>query len=199
MQHRSAPKRHPEHLTREEVGSICEVDERRERRYPTVLRNRVLIHIGLYRCGLRISEALNLRRRDIKWSERRLAVVQGKGAKDRSIRLSDNSIAQLGKWDVCRKTGATFFNSLDGSVLSPRYVQQMVKRLAERGGIEDPGRVTPHVFRHSRATHMREEDVPFEQVQEFLGHADPRTTMVYDHIVQGQMEQEVERLDEALP
>lgn len=198
MQRLTAPDKLPEVLSEDEVRRIVAQDIRRERRYPTVLRNRVLVQVALYRCALRLAEACALRRRDIKWTERRLLVVDGKGGRDRSIRLSADSLSQLRLWDARRTSGEAFFNTVKGAPLGHRYVQRMVKRLAERAGIEDPERVHPHMFRHSRATHLRRLKEELTKIAKLLGHKDVRTTMIYDHIVQGEMEEMIERADDVL-
>lgn len=204
MQRGSVPDKLPDVLSEEEVEAMIAArsaaDVRRERRYPTVLRNRVLVQVALYRCALRLAEACALERRDIRWTESRLRVRRGKGNRERYVRLSADSIAQLQLWDQRRPKGAeTFFCTLDGGPLDHRYVQRMVKRMAARAGLEDPGRVHPHIFRHSRATHLRRMKHEQTKIQQLLGHKDIRTTMVYDHIVQGEMEEMIEGADEVLP
>jgi len=193
----------PETLTVEEVRQIVEPKGaaalRRERDHPIPLRNRIMIQVGLYRCALRVAEACALRRHDIRWDERRLLVRQGKGGRDRWVDLSTESVAILRLWDARRPKGDTFFCSLKGTALGPRYIQAMVKRAAKRAGIAEPDRVTPHVFRHSRATHLLQAGANIREVQTILGHASVATTMIYTHIVQPYIAATVERVDETLP
>jgi len=197
------PMRLPEVLTVGDVRKLVEVHGatalRRERLYPTTLRNRVLIQVALYRCALRVSEACRLHRRDIKWDDKRLEVKDGKGGKDRSIDLSTESVAILRLWDAKRPNGETFFCSLKGKALFPRYVQKMVKRAARRVGIPESERITPHTFRHSRATHLLQSGANVREVQAILGHASLDTTMIYTHIVQADIAATMERADETLP
>lgn len=193
----------PDVLSENEVAAIVAVADaeavRRERRYPTVMRNRILVQIGLYRCALRVSEACALRRRDIKWDEARLLVARGKGNKQRSIELDADSLAQLRLWDARRHSGETFFNTLAGKPLGRRYVERMVKRMAKRAKVANWEDVHPHTFRHSRATHLRRLKEEITKVQDLLGHKDVRTTMVYDHLANSEMREMMEKAAELLP
>ena len=76
--------------------------------------------------------------------------------------------------------------------LNPRYVQQMVARLAERAGIEK--RVTPHVLRHTAATLLLKGHRNLREVQEFLGHANVATTQVYTHVLAEDLVEAVDAL-----
>jgi len=79
-----------------------------------------------------------------------------------------------------------------GKPLNPRYVQQMVARLAERAGIEK--RVTPHVLRHTAATLLLRAGRNLREVQEFLGHANVATTQVYTHVLAQDLVEAVDAL-----
>ncbi len=172
------PKKLPEVLERHEVAAI---KKQPNCRCPTGLRNRAILEV-MHRAGLRVSEIIKLRRRDIKWSIRTLEVRGGKGGKDRPVTIEDVALAWLRAWDAQRPTGSTFFTTLAGKPLSARYLQQLVKRLARKAGIEEPERVTPHVFRHTCATELLREGWDLREVQTFLGHENVVTTQIYLHV-----------------
>jgi len=173
-----ASKKLPQILERQEIAAI---KRQPNTRCPTGLRNRAILEV-MHRGGLRISEIINLRRRDIRWDICALEVRGGKGGKDRTVPLDNTALAWLRAWDAQRPRGKTFFTTLKGGILSARYLQQLVKRLACKAGIEDPNRVTPHVFRHTCATELLDEGFTIREVQAFLGHAWLNTTSIYLHV-----------------
>ena len=164
------------------------------RRLPTVLSDReVLSLIGsikpikhrcvvavLYATGMRISEVLNLELRHIDFDRETIHVVQSKGSKDRMIGLSralkviiENSLME-------HSPQRYLFTGGGGGPYSASSVRQIIKRAAKKAGIQK--RVTPHVLRHSYATHLIDNGVNLRHVQELLGHAKPETTMIYTHV-----------------
>ncbi|MFB6273404.1 MAG: tyrosine-type recombinase/integrase [Salinibacter sp.] len=159
-------------------------------RYPTGERNRNLLQLMLD-TGLRLSEALDLRWRDIDLNTGKLHVVQGKGAKDRILWLGEDNLEQLQHWrqrqaDHIGHAPEPLFTTLDGKRLQGRYVQALVKRLAGRAGIEKD--VSPHTLRHSFATDLLRETNNLELVRRALGHANLQTTQVYVHLTDQDLE-----------
>ena len=149
---------------------------------PTGFRNRTMLTV-LWRCGLRVSEACNLRPEHIRWDTKILEVRRGKGGKDRNVPLDDVAFDWLERWRAHRAASPFFFSSLKGMRLSPRYVQQLVKRLAKKA--LPPARaalVTPHVLRHTYATELLDEGFTLRDVQTLLGHASVATTQIYTHV-----------------
>lgn len=171
-------KRLPTVLEQDEVEAI---KRRPNTRCPTGLRKRAILEV-LHRCGLRVSEVTKLRRLDIKWDDGIVEVRGGKGGKDRTLGLDDVTRAWLRAWDARRPRGRTFFTTLAGGPVSVRYLQQLVKRLARKAGIQQPERVMPHVFRHTCATELLREGWDIREVQDFLGHESVATTQVYLHV-----------------
>ena len=133
----------------------------------------------LYGAGLRISEALGLKRGDVPLGE--TLTVIGKGRKERSIPVLPLVAAALG--DYAGKipfTGAPsshLFLSRRGKPMSPREAQGLMQRLRGRLGL--PEKATPHALRHSFATHILQGGGDLRSVQELLGHASLSTTQVY--------------------
>jgi len=189
------PDKLPDVLTIAEVEALLAAPNQR---CPTGLRNHVLL-TTLYRTAMRSDEARSLQPRHIRWQDGILSVREGKGARDRNIRISKATVQCLRRWADVRPRGETFFCTLRGSKLGGRYLRRMIKRMARRVGIEDSDRVHPHLLRHTRATHMRQQGVDLHRIQRHLGHKNLETTTIYDHIVQGEMEETMEQLDAVLP
>jgi integrase/recombinase XerC len=144
----------------------------------------------LYGCGLRISEALGLKRGDI--GTRDTLTVMGKGRKERMVPVIpqvDKLIADyvaLCPYDL--PADGPLFVGAKGGVLSPRIVQLAMARL--RGALGLPETATPHALRHSFATHLLAGGGDLRSIQELLGHASLSTTQIYTQV-------DAERLIEA--
>lgn len=161
-------KKLPVVLSREEVKSLIQAA-------PT--RKSKLIIKMLYSSGLRLSECLNLKINDLELDEKIGWVRKGKGAKDRMFILSEKLIKDFEKYLKNHK-GLYLFS--ENKPLSPRNVQKIIKRAAEKAGIKK--RVTPHKLRHSFATHLLEAGVDVRKIQELLGHSDLSTTQIYTKV-----------------
>lgn len=177
----AVPKRLPVTLTEEEQRALL---AQPNPRYPTGERNRLLMRLMLD-TGLRLAEATSLEWSHIDLVTARLLVQQGKGAKDRVLWLGDSLVEALGRWQkrqavVCRISPAHVFTTLRGGKMNHRYIQEMVRRYAERAGITK--KVTPHTCRHCFATDLYRETGKIRVVQKALGHSDLSTTMIYTHV-----------------
>ena len=149
---------------------------------PTSIRNRALV-VVLWRTGLRISEALDLTKRDLDRNDLRIVVRNGKGGKDREVWMPSLSWDALDAWLAARKKlglgrKTPIFCTLKGDGLHPVYVRTMLKRKATRAGIE-PARVHPHAFRHAFAVDLAQEGKPLHLIQRLLGHANLAVTTRY--------------------
>jgi integrase/recombinase XerD len=170
-------------MSREECAALKAMPNTR---YPTALRNRVILEV-MHRAGLRISEVCKLRRRDIIWERGQLEVRAGKGNKDRTVTTDPATMAWLSAWDSRRPRGAFFFNTLKGTQLCTRYIGQMVRRMADRAvkrgkiNADRAARITPHKLRHAHATELIEEGAALTAIQQQLGHANIAATSVYLH------------------
>lgn len=136
-------------------------------------RDRIVVRM-LYATGVRVSELVNIRRRDIDF-ERGTVKVFGKGAKERIVLIPSDMVADLRHY--CESEGLGESDRLLD--LTPRTVQRNIKVLARRAGITK--NVTPHKLRHSFATHMLQNGGNVVAIQKLLGHASLNTTQIYTH------------------
>jgi integrase/recombinase XerC len=155
------------------------------RRAPTGRRNAALIAL-LYRCGLRISEALALMPKDVDLAEGSVNVVHGKGDKSRLVGLEADTVVWLERWLTTRAKlhvprPAPVFCTLKGGPIETAYVRAMLPRLARRAGIEK--RVHAHGLRHAFAKGLSRENVPLPLISKALGHSSSAVTARYlDHV-----------------
>ena len=133
----------------------------------------------LYGAGLRVSEALSLKRGDVPLSE--TLTILGKGRKERVIPVlgvvRDAIDDYAGKIPFTGAPTAPLFLSRRGNAMSPREAQALMQKLRGRLGLAE--RATPHALRHSFATHLLQGGGDLRSVQELLGHASLSTTQTY--------------------
>ena len=133
----------------------------------------------LYGCGLRISEALSLKRADAPLGEG--LRITGKGGKTRIVpvlaAVREAVDAYLAALPLILPPEGPLFRAARGGPLSPRHVQATVQRLRGRLGLSE--RATPHALRHSFATHLLGAGADLRSIQELLGHASLSTTQRY--------------------
>jgi integrase/recombinase XerD len=152
---------------------------------PRALRDRALVEL-LYGAGLRISEALGTTRSSVDL-DGRLVRVLGKGSKERVVPLGRPAVEAvrrylaLGRPHLDRRHRPELFLNARGGGLTRAGAFLILRRIADRAGLE-PGRVHPHLLRHSFATHLLEGGADLRSVQELLGHADLTTTERYTHV-----------------
>jgi integrase/recombinase XerD len=152
---------------------------------PRSLRDRALVEL-LYGAGLRVSEAMGLEKGSVALDERVVRVL-GKGGKERLVPLGRPAAEAvrrylaLGRPHLDRRYRPELFLNARGGALTRAGAFLILKKLAERAGLE-PGRVHPHLLRHSFATHLLEGGADLRSVQEMLGHADLGTTERYTHV-----------------
>ncbi|HJS71368.1 MAG TPA: tyrosine recombinase [Acidimicrobiia bacterium] len=149
-------------------------------------RDRALLEF-LYGTGARVSETAGVDLGDIDLEDK-VVLVTGKGSRQRLVPLGGKAVEAILGWLpdrlalVGRKTkGDPLFVSLRGNRLSRQAIFDIVKKHADAADIE-PSRVSPHVLRHSAATHMVEAGADLRTVQEMLGHATISTTQVYTRV-----------------
>jgi len=140
----------------------------------------------LYATGARVSEAVAIDELDLDLDERS-AILTGKGNKQRLVPVGNAAVEAIRRWMPERaalrrvESGSAVFLSLRGSRISRQTVWTIVGKHAERVGISR-GQVSPHVLRHSAATHMVEGGADLRTVQELLGHATIATTQIYTRV-----------------
>ncbi|WP_433384767.1 tyrosine-type recombinase/integrase [Actinoplanes sp. CA-142083] len=132
--------------------------------------------------GLRVGELVGLDLGDVGWERgHRTVRFVGKGGRARRRALTDGASAALDDYLASRGVddGPLFVTST-GARIDRHGVFRLVRRLAREAGIPAADRLSPHSLRHAFATAARDEGVPLEDVQDAMGHADPRTTRRYD-------------------
>jgi site-specific recombinase XerD len=144
------------------------------------LKHRMLL-VSAYDAGLRISEACRLTTDDVL-AERGLIHVDGKGRKERYVKLSPQLLFSLRSyWAAVRPPGPFFFPGRPSSKpIDPSSVRQGLHEAVKRAGLVK--RVTPHALRHSFATHLLEAGTDIRVIQELLGHSSIRSTARYTHV-----------------
>ena len=150
------------------------------------VRNRAMLET-MYACGLRVSELITLRQRDVLHDVEIIRVF-GKGSKERIVPIGSEALAWIAQYQqhgrgALIKHGQTddvLFLSSRGSKLSRMSVWKIIQEACTRANITQ--HVHPHMFRHSFATHLLEGGADLRAVQEMLGHADIATTQIYTHI-----------------
>jgi integrase/recombinase XerD len=177
------PQPFPKALTTDEAIRLVESPNRttvKGRRDAAVLE-------FLYGTGARVSETAGLDLTHID-TEDRIAMVTGKGSRQRLVPLGSKAIEAITAWlpdrmAVVRRDqrGDPLFTSLRGRRLSRQAIFNILKEAALRAGLDEE-RVSPHVLRHSAATHMVEGGADLRTVQEMLGHATISTTQVYTRV-----------------
>lgn len=175
-------KRLPFVMSNEEVDELLEAPDISK---GNGMRDRAMLEL-MYATGLRVSELLSLRFRNLNM-QNGLITVYGKGNKQRSVPVSSFALEFLRKYiDGPRKrvkgskdTDIIFLNR-DGKALSRTYFFMQVKRYAEEKGIDSS--VSPHTLRHCFATHLLENGASLRAVQEMLGHSNIATTQIYTEV-----------------
>jgi integrase/recombinase XerD len=143
------------------------------------LRNKVILAL-LYSSGLRVSELVMLHTDSIDLHDRTLR-IRGKGEKDRIVLFDEETKELLEEYLLVRGYQSDYlFVNRSGNHLTPRYIQMMIKDYATVAGIKK--RVTPHILRHSFATHLLKNGVDIRAIQQLLGHANLSTTQIYTSV-----------------
>ena len=137
----------------------------------------------LYGCGLRVSEASNLRLQDIESANKRLKVFQGKGAKDRYTLLPKKLLEQLRLFylEENRPKEYLFTSKQTKRAIHVRSMQVIVNSAMAKAGFKDKP-FTAHTLRHSFATHLLNTGANLHVIKTLLGHSKLETTMVYLHL-----------------
>jgi integrase/recombinase XerC len=187
------PRRLPRPLNVDEIKRLLAALDPSE---PRGQRDLAMLEL-LYAGGLRVSELLALDLGDLDL-ERREVRVLGKGAKERLVLIGIPAVTALrnymanGREQLLRKgrelTQALFINRF-GSRLSVSMFTRCLSRYARAAGIEQP--VTPHVLRHSFATHLLDGGADLRSVQELLGHENLATTQIYTEVSQNRLREQV--------
>jgi integrase/recombinase XerD len=158
---------------------------------PRGLRDKALIEV-LYATGLRVTELITLRAGDLNLEEGYLTCI-GKGDKQRMVPLGHEAAEWVrrylrdGRMAMLRSRPSPwlFVNARDGGPLSRVGFWKVLKEYGIKAGISSP--LSPHVLRHSFATHLLERGADLRMIQVMLGHADLSTTQIYTHVLEARL------------
>jgi len=164
-------KRLPVVLSRDEISRVIGTVSN--------LKHRIMIALA-YGAGLRVSEAVGLRVRDLDLDELTIHLKQAKGNKDRITVLPESLVDDLKQSSAGKRDDDFVFSSERGGRLTERTAQIVFSRALKASGIRKAA--TFHSLRHSFATHLLENGVDVRYVQELLGHQSIRTTQLYTHV-----------------
>jgi len=143
------------------------------------LKHKCIISV-LYSAGLRRSELLNLKIKDIDSERMVIRVNKGKGNKDRYTLLSKNLLINLRQYYIIYRPKEYLFENPKGGSYTASSVRALVAKAGKIAGISE--KVTPHMLRHSFATHLLENGTDLRYIQSLLGHSSSRTTEIYTHV-----------------
>lgn len=185
-------KKLPDYLTIEEVDNLLDI--RASTAYE--LRNKAMLET-LYATGMRISELVNLTMSNL-FLEDHLIKVFGKGSKERLVPIGDTAISALeeylkfGRGELLgTKSSEYVFISSRHTNITRQAFFKYIKKLCQEKGIKK--NISPHILRHSFATHLLNNGADLRVVQELLGHSDISTTQIYTHLSNEKLEQEYEK------
>jgi site-specific recombinase XerD len=164
-------KKLPSVLSIEEVKSIIESIDN--------LKHKCIIQL-IYSAGLRISELINLKIRDIDKDRKQIFIRGGKGKKDRQTVLSDKILPELRIYYKKYQPKEYLFEGQLGGAYSERSIQLILQEAMRKANIKK--QATIHTLRHSFATHLLEAGTDLRYIQSLLGHSSSKTTEVYTHI-----------------
>jgi integrase/recombinase XerD len=178
----------PKFLSLEEVDRLLEQPDTST---PRGLRDKALIEV-LYATGLRVSELIALRAGDLNLDDGYLTCI-GKGDKQRMVPLGHEAADWVrrymreGRPALLRKKSSPwlFANARDGGSLSRVGFWKVLKQYGVKAGISRD--LSPHVLRHSFATHLLERGADLRMIQMMLGHADLSTTQIYTHVLEARL------------
>lgn len=192
MQHIQTPKKKevlPKVLSIKEVEKLLEIPDIETE---IGLRDRAILEV-MYATGLRISELVHLRMDELHLTMGFIQTI-GKGNKERIIPIGGEAILWLNEYledgrpileSRAHEESPTVFLNARGSGLTRQGVWKNIKNIVRKAGIKQ--NVTPHMLRHSFATHLLENGADLRIVQELLGHSDISTTQIYTHITKARM------------
>ena len=177
----------PKFLSLEEVDRLLAQPDTAT---PRGLRDKALIEV-VYATGLRVSELLSLRTGNLHLDEGYLTCV-GKGDKERIVPVGQEACDWLRRYIVAgrpalvqRTSPWLFVNARDGGQLSRVGFWKVLKEYGIKAGISRE--LSPHVLRHSFATHLLERGADLRAIQVMLGHADLSTTQIYTHVLEARL------------
>lgn len=183
----------PKYLTRQEVVRLLELPDTKT---PLGKRDRAMLEL-LYSSGLRVSELCAVKMQDLN-DDLGFIRVFGKGGKHRMIPVGSQAMSAIREWIeqgrslvLKSRSSAYLFVTGRGTAMTRQAFWKNLSEYAKLAGFA--GRLTPHVVRHSFATHLLEGGADLRSVQTMLGHADIATTQIYTHVVRTRLRETVDR------
>ncbi|MBS3074581.1 tyrosine-type recombinase/integrase [Candidatus Pacearchaeota archaeon] len=179
----------PDVLTKEEVLKLIENTK--------TWKSRLIVSL-LYASGMRVSELINLRLKNLHFEEKIGHIKKAKGNKDRIFNIPNYLIEDLKRQaEEQKQKGREFlFTGREGKQISAQNLQKIVRLAAKRAGIKKSAHC--HTLRHSYATHLLESGTDIRLIQTLLGHSSISTTEIYTHISTAQLKRVVSPLDELM-
>lgn len=150
------------------------------------IKHKAMLYV-LYTSGIRLSELLNLKVKDIKSTQKLIFVEKGKGNKDRYTLLSNKTLEVLRDYYKQYKPTVYLFEGQKGGKYADTSVRKVVDRAAKNAGVTE--KVKPHTLRHSFATHLLEQGTDIRIIQRLLGHKSSKTTEIYTHVSNAHLSQ----------
>ena len=191
----------PKNLSNSEVDLLIETAAKSDT--PEGIRLQTILEI-LYASGLRVTELVSLKIADLQYEPvnqtiKPLMIVKGKGNKERIVPLNHRALEIIEKYLAVRKhflkpeqkSPWLFPSSGKSGYITRQRLWQLLIGLAKTCGI-DPDRISPHVLRHSFATHLLNNGADLRTIQEILGHSDISTTQIYTHVAKDRLKSIVE-------
>ena len=176
----------PKFLSDKEMDKIFEVSTDNN---SMEQRDALIIEL-LYATGLRVSELVNIKIKDIDMYNKTIKVL-GKGSKERIVLYNNHTKDALNKYlndgyhELNKKNNNYLILNKNGDKLSDRYVRNIINKLVRKAGLNI--KISPHTIRHTFATDMLEEGADLVTVKELLGHESLNTTSIYTHITNEQI------------
>ena len=168
-------KKLPNYLSYNEIETMLEVPDTFKN---NSLRDKLIIEI-LYSTGIRVSELVNIKVKDIDFYNNQILIL-GTGNKERYV-IFGNTLKDMLKEYISIKSDSEYLiTNKYNKKMSTRSIEEIVKKIVKIDGIKN--KVTPHTIRHTFATHMLNEGADLRVVQELLGHENLKTTEVYTHV-----------------
>lgn len=180
----------PRFLNRTEIEMLLAVPDTSTE---TGLRDRAILEL-MYASGLRVSEAANVKMRDIDLDSGILTTT-GKGSKTRRVPVGSSAIEWIRSYLAIRRRKErieidNLFVTPVGMPVNRQIIHAFIATYAKKCGLQG---VSPHTLRHSFATHLVQNNADIRSVQQMLGHADISTTQIYTHVASAQLKRNYDR------
>jgi integrase/recombinase XerD len=166
-------KKLPDVLSKQEIALMIKTTKNK--------KHKCLIAM-IYSCGLRRSEAANLKVEDIDSKRMQVKIKGAKGKKDRYVTLANKTLTHLREHYIENKPSIYLFEVKTGIKYSTTSIYNVIKNTAAKAKIRK--RIYPHILRHSFATHNLEQGMDLRLIQELMGHESSKTTEIYTHVSQ---------------